>query len=238
MTEPTALICTGGMASRLGDLAPGGCKALTELGGRPIIEWQLDVLGSATIICRPDHEVMLERYGPCVTGVWSGVGASIADALHVVPDGPVTVVYGDTLFNEIPEGSDWVGVSDAPGGRNWDVVHHGPMVEQHYVSYEYVPPEITRKVCVGLYSLADIHKARRIFDFFAGMNAIGGTSWGMGPILNHYRSFGLLEIPSWMDVGDPEALSRASEARSSTMETRTVLRGGEMASEPGNQKVV
>jgi hypothetical protein len=197
MTEITNLICTAGKATRLGKLA-----------GRPIIEWQLDVLGSATIICSPEHEPALRKYGPCVTGVWSGVGASIADALHVVPDGPFTVVYGDTLFDTLPEGSDWIGVSEAKGGRSWDVVTRRAMVDEFCVSYDHVPPEVTKTVCVGLYSLADIQRARRCFDFFTGQHAISGRPWGMGPVLNHYRSFRLEDIPSWRDVGDVASVER------------------------------
>lgn len=207
----TNIICTGGYATRLGPLAPGGCKALTMVKGRPVLEWQLDVLGDAVIICRPDHQELLSGYGRCKTGMWSGVGPSIADTLHELADEPVTIIYGDTLLSEVPAGSDWVGVSDAPGGRSWDVVHPSPMVGVNQVYYDFVPETRTARVCVGVYSFADTPRVRGIFDFLQGMYAAEGRGWGMGRVLNHYRTLDWVDIPSWRDVGSVEAVMAVNE---------------------------
>lgn len=199
----TNLICTAGRATRLGSLAPDGCKVLTEVAGKPVIEHQLEVLGSATIICRPEHADALRKYGPVVTGEWAGVGQSIAEALHAPHvDGSVLVVYGDTLFTELPEGSDWIGTSRGEGGRAWDVVY-----EDGTVSYDHVPEGASAEVCVGLYAFSNLQRLRRIMDQIDGWYGFGRRSWGMAPVINRYRSLAFVDIPSWADVGTGEAVA-------------------------------
>ena len=56
-----AIILAGGKAERLGDAAGGRPKALVEVGGRPIIAWQVDQLGAAgvervLVSCARDQE--------------------------------------------------------------------------------------------------------------------------------------------------------------------------------------
>jgi NDP-sugar pyrophosphorylase family protein len=44
-----AIILAGGKAERLGEAAKGGPKALVEVGGRPLISYQLDLLRHASV---------------------------------------------------------------------------------------------------------------------------------------------------------------------------------------------
>lgn len=202
------LILTAGRATRLADVAPRGCKALTPVNGRPIIEWQLDVLGEATIIARPEHRHLLEKYGEVAC---TGEGGGPVGALYYgwEPDGPVTIVYADSFFSALPDGPDWVGVGVAGPGRKWDVVHNGK------VSYR--EPNKQAVVCVGAYR----------FDNPLWLDAAVEHAWkrrtgevGMAEIVNRHPSPTFAPVGSWLDVGDPQALSNACSIMRMTLGER------------------
>lgn len=195
------LLLTAGRASRLGDKAPHRCKALTPLAGRPIIEWQLDVLGSATIVCRTEHADLLRQYGPVVTDDEArGPGHSLGVGLRAVDDDPVLVVYADTFFDRIPEGSDWVGVGLGHAGRSWDRVWPGGAVH-----YEFCTEPVV--ACVGLYAFSDTRWVRRKVDSLSGYFH-SKKEWGMPPVLNAYRNHRYEPIPGWQDIGDIPSLTQ------------------------------
>lgn len=184
------LITTAGGATRLGDLAPHGCKSLLPVGGKPMIEWQLDVLGEATIVCRPEHASLLDGYGPVRV---DGLDLGPASCLAFAPDGPVTVVYADTWFDSLPDGSDWVGVGSGGPGRAWDVIDPDGKVR-------YREPKDVATVAVGLYAFADGARAA------AAQRAENAAS--MAAVLNVYAPWRAVPIPSWRDVGDPDSWAR------------------------------
>lgn len=188
------IINTAGRATRLDGYAPYGCKALLEVGGKPMIEWQLDVLGEATIVCRPEHAALLRGYGPVAV---DGLDLGPASCLSAVPpfDGPVTVVYADTWFDALPEGSDWVGVGTGAPGRAWDVIDPDGKVR-------YREPSEVATVAVGLYAFADGRRAA------AAQRAENAAS--MAAVLNAYGSWRAVPVPSWRDVGDPDSWARWS----------------------------
>lgn len=195
----TNLINTGGKATRLDGIAPYGCKALTPINGRPIIEWQLDVLGEATIVCRSFHLAHLKKYGPCFADD-AGVGPAGALLAAPLSDEPVTVVYADSYFEALPDGDAWVGVNPVEGGRWWDLVY-----SDGHCDYAPLPAGMTGRACVGLYRFPD---GRRLESKARAVLAGACGPVGMAPIVNNWPGLSVVEIPSWRDVGDPQALDR------------------------------
>lgn len=193
----TVIINAAGRASRLAGYAPYGCKALLEVGGTPMIEWQLDVVGSATIVCRPEHADLLRRYGPVAVDA-NDLGP--ASCLTAVPEsvtaGPVTVVYADSWFSSLPAGSDWVGVAEvADRARSWDVVD-----DDGWVSYR--DPKGPARVCVGVYSFSNGDLIRAL------VASSGARPVGMADVLAPYQAthpVEFVEMADWQDVGDPAA---------------------------------
>ena len=205
MTRP--VILTAGKATRAGEYAPDGCKALVRLDGKPVIEWQLDVLGGDPIIvCRSEHAGMLNRYGQVVTND-AGLGAADALASAVsVTDEPIVVAYADTFFDAIPDGTDWVGVSRAEGGRSWYVIRDG------YVAYEHVAAGWSAKVGVGLFAFGDTPRVRRILDGVLRRAAMWQAEVGLDRLLNVYQPWREEHIASWRDVGSVETIEAWSAA--------------------------
>lgn len=195
------IILTAGMAKRMGELAPDGCKALVEFRGRPMIEWQLDVLGEATIVCRSQHARRLARYGRVVPDdTTRGPAFALDAALGSRVDGPVTVVYADSFFDVLPSGDEWCGIGFGHGGRSWDVIKGNTIV------YEEVPEGREALVCVGVYRFGDPWRlVRRVVTICSGCTNVAG----MPPVLSGYPVPHVI-IPSWQDVGTPEALAAVS----------------------------
>lgn len=193
------IILTAGATSRMGDLAPDGCKALVSLHGRPVIEYQLEQLGEATIVCLTKHAPLLEQYGRLVTDdSLEGPAHALLRGLHFT-EGPVTVAYADTFWDEeLPDFDYWCGIAFVPPSlpsRLWDVVQKGRV----YTAQE---PYQNSPVCIGLYRFPDAHELRRHL------------------LLRHHDGAGLahsvnqmelpfIEIPTWLDTGTPEALALA-----------------------------
>lgn len=200
------VILTAGASSRMGDLAPHGCKALTPLHGRPIIEWQLDVIGGAAIVCRSEHRELLRKYGRVIVNDdQRGAADALRSAMQEPSDGPVTVVYADSFFTELPEGDAWVGVQYVDGGRCWDLVY-----SDGHCDYAPLPAGMKGRACVGLYRFPDPWTlALRVTHVTSYLHRQADI--GMAPIVNNYPGLAFMDVPSWHDVGTPEAL-QAMEA--------------------------
>jgi NDP-sugar pyrophosphorylase family protein len=108
-----AIVLAGGKAERLGEAARGRPKALVEIAGRPLAEYQLRELATAgvtraIISCQAGQEQEFER-------ALSGVGVELAFAGETEPlgrggglrfaarerreDGPCFALNGDELFD-------------------------------------------------------------------------------------------------------------------------------------------
>lgn len=206
-TETIPVILTAGRATRAGSLAPDGCKALVRLEDRPIIEWQLACFTKEpVIVARSEHAEMLAGYGDVVVNDRClGAGDALRSALAVLDDEPISVVYADTFFTDIPEGSDWVGIGQGWGGRAWDIVYSLHGVPR--VSYMEAHDETT--VCVGLYSFSDIKRLRDIVPYWAGYHTKAVPSeWGLSWVVNDYHGLRWEPIPTWQDVGSIADIQR------------------------------
>lgn len=196
----TAFLLSAGNATRLDDLAPGGCKAMTIVGGQTMLDWWASSLGEMpTVVCRSDHLVVLpDNVNTVICDTGGGPARALQAALDVCdPDEPVTVAYADTWLYELPEGDEWCAVAAAPGGRSWDVVEDG------FVWYG--DPIDAALVCVGAYRFGDFERLARSVD--DALEASHNAEVGMGEVVNFYL---LPYVPAfgWQDVGDPDALGR------------------------------
>lgn len=195
------VIITAGSASRLGKLAPHGCKALVKFRGKPIVEWQLERLGKATIVCQTQHVQYLKQYGHLVIDdSLEGPAHALYRALDLV-DEPVTVAYADTFWEEdLPDLDAWCGVAPEPGqpGHFWDVVHNDVVY-----TTQLVKEGEQATVCVGLYRFFDPHLLRVRLFRFAHCGA------GLAHIVNTLNP-PFVPIESWQDLGTPEALEVAA----------------------------
>lgn len=204
----TNIILTAGLATRLGPLAPHGCKALVPVAGRPIIEWQLDVLGDARIVCRSEHAPLLAKYGPTVTDDRAaGPLSALVAGLKQPVEGPVTVVYADTWFSALPFGDAWVGVQRALCDRWWDV-YDPPVI------YREPRPNEWATVCVGVYRFPDGWALATKAHWMLGCCWQQTMDWnrnkpGLSGLVNQFQLPPAV-VDSWLDVGDPDALWLAS----------------------------
>lgn len=205
---PQPIILTAGRATRCGAHAPDSCKALVNLDGRPVIEWQLDAFSASDpiIVCRSEHVTLLEQYGQTVVNDRClGAADALASALPMA-FGSVTVAYADTFFTSVPLGSDWVGVSTGKGGRKWDVIRN------RYVVYEDVAVGDEAEVCVGLYSFSDPQRVHSIIKRLTLRHAVTQPDMGLAPVLNVYSPWHTEHIGSWQDVGTSAAIEAWSPA--------------------------
>ncbi len=80
-----------------------------------------------------------------------------------------------------------------------------------YVNYEHVAEGWTAKVCVGLYSFADLDRLAHIIGRLTVKHVRSMPDMGLGPVLNDYQPWSERQVPSWRDVGDREAIGRFPE---------------------------
>jgi NDP-sugar pyrophosphorylase family protein len=108
-----ALILAGGKAERLGDAAGGLPKALVEIGGRPLIAYQVEQLADAgvsrvIVSCSAGREGLFERalegIGPEIVTAPEqerlGRGGGLRNAARLrTEEGPVFALNGDELVD-------------------------------------------------------------------------------------------------------------------------------------------
>jgi hypothetical protein len=178
------VILTAGLATRMGDRAPGGCKALAMVDGRPAIEHQLELLGNATIVCRTPHARRLEQYGRVVIHDWLGGPALALRAALAVLQGhaTVTVLYADTLLKDLPEGRSWCATAWTDETREWDLVVGDSVVRRRG------PGE----ACVGAYRFDDPWLVASLID------VVGAGQ--LGPVVNLMQPR-FVQVEGWRDIG-------------------------------------
>lgn len=186
-----AVILSAGRATRMRHAAPQGCKVLTEVDGATVLERQLDILHDlgvedVTVVCRTPHLPLLDHYLVNLVA-HDALDGPVGAVRAAKPQGDTLIVYGDTLWTGLPEGSEWIGVAEGQPGRKWDVVDPGGITYRHL----YTPAW----VCVGLYRLAQAQRLE------------GPT---MPAALRAYDRLPYAEVSGWHDVGD-EASARAYE---------------------------
>lgn len=201
----TTLLLSAGKATRLGDDAPGGCKALAVVGGKTMLGWWLDFDPTLTLVCRSEHVPHLPTGLVDTITCDSGGGAAVAvqEALPFA-DGPVTVAYADTWVPAdcVPRGQDWCAVAAAAGGRRWDVVEGG------LVAYTDVPAGDAALVCIGLYRFNDTPALAKALTEAIVLARLEGREAGMADVVNIYGDgLSFRPVLGWQDVGDPHALS-------------------------------
>lgn len=188
-----ALILTAGRAQRLGHLAPRGCKVLAKVKGRSVLSRQLELLGglvdSVTVVCRSAHLDLLRPYPVELVAhdLFDGPVGAI-DAAE--PEGDTLIVYGDTLWERLPEEPEWIGIGYGRGGRKWD------MAWPDGISYEWLDEGYEAAVCVGLYRLA---RPERL------------TGPSMPDALMRYGRLPRVLVKGWRDVGDVDAIASFGE---------------------------
>jgi NDP-sugar pyrophosphorylase family protein len=98
-SEPLPVaILAGGMATRLGELTRRVPKSLLEIGGRPFLAWQLDLLrsnGIRRVVLCVGHlgEMIRRRFGD---------GGQHGMSIEYSPDGPTLLGTGGALKNALP----------------------------------------------------------------------------------------------------------------------------------------
>lgn len=109
-----AVILCGGLATRLGNLSKKIPKILLEVGGHPVLDWQLNLLkevGVMEIILASGHlhDILYEHVGVYREGMHIryakeekklGTGGAIANAMKQIHTSPFFVLNGDILVTE------------------------------------------------------------------------------------------------------------------------------------------
>jgi NDP-sugar pyrophosphorylase family protein len=112
-TSPSIAILAGGLATRLGEVAKGTPKSLVDVGGRPFLAWQLDLLHAQgvddVVLCVGHLGEQIEARIPAIApagmrvrfsydgAVRRGTGGALAQALPLFGD-PFLVMYGDSYL--------------------------------------------------------------------------------------------------------------------------------------------
>lgn len=198
----TAVMLSAGKASRMGSLAPGGCKALVEVDGVTMFEHWAERFDDLFLVCRSDNLGVLSARGMLpelvVTDEERGPAWALACALNYVDTAePVTVIYADTwLGGDPPQGDDWTAVAAAQGGRPWYVAEHGGLC------YRNTHPTEVVLAGIGLFRFADHARLRRCLEVSLSEEA----EVGMGMVHNLYGA-PFRPVSGWQDVGTPEALA-------------------------------
>lgn len=201
------VILSAGLAKRVG----GGCKALLEVAGRTMLDWQLDAglnrCDEVVVVTRTEHLTAawqaLEPHGVPGHIRGSDTGGGPARALTVGLsdgyEGPLVVAYADAWFGHVPDrGGDWAGCHVGRGFRHWDVVHRDGRVT-------YEPVEVAALVCVGVYRFDDANRVRRTIDW---LDRRTHGELHMGGVLNELGGVWFESMPDWQDVGDHAAINQ------------------------------
>lgn len=197
----SALLLSAGEASRLRGIAPGGCKAMTIVGGLTMVGWWTALLGERpTVVCRSEHLAVLpDDIDTVICDAGGGPARALEAGLAAVkPDEPVTVAFADTWLPELPEGPEWCAVAAADPGRFWDVVEDGLVY--------YGDPGEVALVCVGAYRFAEPERLAEAVSRALATPSLT-PEVPMGEVVNAYR-LPFVAVSGWQDVGDPGALSR------------------------------
>lgn len=193
----TAVLLSAGKASRLGDLAPTGCKALLEVRGKTMLDWWRDFFPELVIVCRSEHEPLLPTsVDRVICDDGGGPAVALAAALPLCDIEPTTVIYADTWVAEIPKGDEWCGVGAATGPRVWDVVEGGLVASRE------VGIDEAALVACGLYRFAEKWRLELALSHEL-IDAEGEV--GLADVVN---DLGLPMVPvfGWRDVGEPTGL--------------------------------
>lgn len=108
-----AIILCGGLATRLGNIGKRIPKILLKVGGRAVLDWQLDLLkdvGVKEIVLASGHlhDLLYERVGFCYGSMniryakeekKLGTGGAIANAMQQIHTSPFFVLNGDVLLS-------------------------------------------------------------------------------------------------------------------------------------------
>jgi hypothetical protein len=181
------IILTAGRNERGG----GVCKALMPVGGKLAIEHQMEILGSAAIVCQSQHAALLRNYGRVVIdNTFSGpAGALYAALAEEPPDDPITVIFADTLFQSLPDGTAWCGVWHTEERRVFDTVVCGSVVRKQPNGYGDL-------VCVGAYRFPDPWQLVRQVAWL-----VGRLRYAEMPGLVNSCNLPFVKMPSWRDTG-------------------------------------
>lgn len=199
----TTIVLSAGEASRLG----GVCKALVDVKGVRAIDRQARKLANKPfVVVRSEHAAAISEagYRPVICDDLGGPVRALKAAIgYVYRKDPVTVLFADTMFESLPEGSNWVGYSYAYGGREWDTVHL--YANGVFSARAWFPQADYRAVAVGAYSFSDVEAVKRAL---LQVPDDGPFAW----FLNAYpHPLNGERIHGWQDVGDPDAIARFEE---------------------------
>lgn len=201
----TALLLSAGKAERLGGLAPGGCKAMVEVGGRSMLDWWRDAFPRLIVACRSEHNDVLPNDVPrVICNEGGGPARALRKAMDACDQGPITVIYADTWVPVVPRGPSWCAVAPADGGRKWYVAEDG------LLNYRYVDEGVTEIVGVGLFRFPEKWRLTLALEHELAVTP-EGQDCGLDVVSN---DLGLEFEPvlGWQDVGDPQALEAWSAA--------------------------
>jgi hypothetical protein len=186
------VVLAAGKSTRLN----GYSKLLVQAAGTTVLEWHMRALKGALagVVVRPGESgrVYLSGWRGPIVETDDTRGPARALERYLVDtgvNGPITVVYGDTVLPELPNSpGSWVGVAEAPSRRVWDY-HNG---------IRWTRGATVGEVCIGLYHFDD---AQRLHDVIRSLR-----SSEMIDVLEAYGEMKPLIIEGWQDTGDFQAL--------------------------------
>jgi hypothetical protein len=136
------------------------------------------------------------------------LGESIRHALALIDaDGPLRILHGDTLFAELNDGLDEVGVSYSTDSYRWGVVEVG--LQKGFSRLRPSTPEQEHNVLTGWFAFSSASDFSRAITLEKGdfLRAIGAY--------DRIRPLRVRELPDWMDFGHLQTFYRC-RARANT----------------------
>jgi hypothetical protein len=191
------------MQSEFGRIPP----SFLPLGNRRLFQYQIKLApeGVAIHLSIPESfkvsstdSAWLEAHNVVVVRTPDGLslGASLVAALNLAEhtlDSPLHVLFGDTLFTELPKGENIICVSDANDSYNWAIVTNDDLqwLKDDEANLESGPHNIVN----GYFKFS---QPRQL------MRAVTQSNWRFFDGLNRYHStIGLTSVHSdkWLDFG-------------------------------------
>lgn len=197
----TLVILAAGKSTRL----DGAFKPNLLVGGQRMIDWQRQAAHADRTVLVAHEDTHFPE--PGVHTVWTdrqdGPAQALGVGLKLVWKGEVLVTLADTWWSTTPEGSDWVGVCRAEGGRAWDYPEGDSYNRSHVSAHRVLD------VCVGLYCFSDCEELVKAVGK-AMDTRTSDREVSMAEVLHFYdRTLLNVQIPEWLDVGSTETWRHA-----------------------------
>lgn len=222
-----AIILCGGLATRLGNLSKKLPKILLEVGGRTVLDWQLNLLKEVgvveTVLASGHlHDMLYEHIGVYREGMHIryakenkklGTGGAVANAMKQIHTSPFFVLNGDVLVTDFSLREmlerfheEMIGLLLSVYVN--DIRQYGEIVSNNNGKIQAFREK--QSVCRAGYINGDIYLFNQIIaDTFPKHQEVFSIERDVFPFVSNL--YALETDTNWIDIGVPERLRYARQ---------------------------